>query len=144
MALEGLQGGWARDNVELHIYQVWSSVLQLLLFISLCISMFLVFLGILVDVLLSEIISSNTYIYVYMGNVIFEHGARVAEESPGCKAQGDCNLLPLLVNKGLLQHSHAQSFKYCPWLLWHYRSRTEWMWQRFDMPCLKYLLYGPL
>lgn len=45
------------------------------------------------------------------------------------------------VNEFLFEPSRAHSFMYCPWLLWHWRGRTTWLWQRpFSLQYLRYLL----
>lgn len=49
--------------------------------------------------------------------------------------------LPVLVNKTLLEHSHAYSFTHCLWFLPHYSGRVEGSTQRlYGLKSLKYYL----
>ena len=50
-------------------------------------------------------------------------------------------LLPIFVNKVLLEHRHTHSFMYYLWLLLFENNRVEWLWQRpYGWQSLKYLL----
>ena len=54
-------------------------------------------------------------------------------------------LLPIFINKVLLEHSYAYSFMYCLWLLLHCNGGTEQLQQMlFGSQSRKYLLCGPL
>ena len=65
--------------------------------------------------------------------------------SRNCNLQAKSRLLPILVNRVLLAHSHAHLFMYYLWLLSGCCGRDEWLQQRpYKLQSLRYLLCKPL
>ena len=67
---------------------------------------------------------------VSLGFTDFFFKERISTESPHCGSLAKFGLLPVFVNKVLLEHCHAHLFTYFLWQLFHYNGRIEWLWQK--------------